>query len=137
MSLRRLDCLGCEKRIGCGATSVWSKCSGCGRGFERVDASVRPQAPQPEKRRIAPLPQAVDRIATDADCDAAVRAGITKLRATLEEHAKNLRRSVPLHEIDGFLRDFRSSLDRSKSLAGSVAKALAIEDFVEEAEGEE
>ena len=79
----------------------------------------------------------VDRIATDEDCDAAVRAGITKLRATLEEHAENLRRTVPLYEIDGFLRDFRASLERSRSLASSVAKSLVIEDFVEEAEGDE
>ena len=79
----------------------------------------------------------VDRIATDDDCDPAVRTGITKLRATLEEQAKNLRRSVPLHEIDGFLREFRSSLARSRSLAATVAKSLGIEETVTDAEGEE
>lgn len=79
----------------------------------------------------------VDRIASDADCDPAVRTGITKLRKALEQQAENLRRSVPLHEIDGFLREFRTSLQRSRSLAATVAKSLVIEDIVEHAEDEE
>jgi len=79
----------------------------------------------------------VDQIAADADCDAAVRAGITKLRKMLEGQAEALRRSVPLHEIDGFLREFRTSLARSRSLAATVAKSLGIEETVTDAEGEE
>jgi hypothetical protein len=79
----------------------------------------------------------VDRIASDADCDPAVRSGITKLRKALEDQTEKLRRSVPLREIDGFLREFRTSLQRSTSLAATVAKSLVIEDIVENAEDEE
>jgi len=79
----------------------------------------------------------VDLIAADEECDPAVRAGITKLRKTLEEQAVNLRRSVPLHEIEGFLREFRTSLERSRSLAATIGRSLVIEGFVAAAEEDE
>jgi S1-C subfamily serine protease len=79
----------------------------------------------------------VDRISADNACDPVVRAGITKLRKSIDEQAANLRRSVPLHEIDAFLREVGNSLERSRSLASGVAKSLAMESIIEEAEDDE
>lgn len=79
----------------------------------------------------------VDRISADNACDPVVRAGISKLRTSIEQQAVSLRRSVPLHEIDAFLREFRASLERSQSLAKGVAKSLAIEGVIDELEDDE
>ena len=65
----------------------------------------------------------VEQLRSDTACDRGIRLAIEKLHATIGEQVRSLRKSVHLREIDDFLRDFRESLRRADSLAGSVAKS--------------
>lgn len=68
----------------------------------------------------------IGRLAGDPDCDPAVLAGLEKLGHTIEKQADDLRRSVRLHEVESFLREFRGSLHKAMSLARGIAKSLAM-----------
>lgn len=64
---------------------------------------------------------------TSPDCDAHVRTGMTRLHAAIDEQVSRLRKTVAPREIEGFLRDYRASMHRSKALAESLAKGLGVE----------
>ncbi len=63
----------------------------------------------------------------DSTCDTSVRLALEKLHQVIEEQVMSLRRSVPRDEIEHFVRNFRESLTRAKSLAGTVAQSLRVE----------
>jgi S1-C subfamily serine protease len=63
----------------------------------------------------------------DSACDMSTRLAVEKLHATIEVQVENLRKSVPLRQIEHFLRDFRESLARAESLAATVSKSLDVE----------
>lgn len=63
----------------------------------------------------------------DPACDSSVRLALEKLHQVIEEQVLSLRRSVPRDEIEHFVRNFRESLTRAKSLAGTVARPLRVE----------
>jgi S1-C subfamily serine protease len=73
----------------------------------------------------------IDLVTGDADCEPTVRVGIGKLRATIEGQAEDLRRSVPMDQITDFVRGFRASMTRGRSLAETVAAALSLNPFEE------
>jgi S1-C subfamily serine protease len=63
----------------------------------------------------------------DSACDMGTRLAVEKLHATIEDQVEKLRKSVPLLEIEHFLRDFRESLTRAESLAATVSKSADVE----------
>ncbi len=69
----------------------------------------------------------VRNLKNDPACDLSVRLALEKLHAVIEEQVTSLRRSIPLQEIEHFLRNFQESLARAKSLAGTVAQSLRVE----------
>jgi hypothetical protein len=71
----------------------------------------------------------------DAECDMATRLAVTRLHETITKQLADIRKSVALREVGGFLRDYRESLARGHALARSTAKSLAVE--IEEEEEEE
>ena len=63
----------------------------------------------------------------DVACDMSVRLALGKLHAIIEKQIAELRKSVSIHDINDFLREFEETLDHSQSLAQSISKSLSLE----------
>lgn len=69
----------------------------------------------------------VEDLQDDPNCDPRVRRGLRKLLSDIEEHADEIRRTVPRNEIGAFLGRFRGSVEASRALVVSLAERLQLE----------
>ena len=76
---------------------------------------------------LADITAEVGFLRDDVACDMSVRLALEKLHAIIEKQIAELRKSVSIHDINDFLREFEETLDHSQSLAQSISKSLSLE----------